>query len=57
MYKEPESMRMIHKIQEKIYEETKHMTSEEKNAYIRKGAEELKKKYGLKLKKVSPSHR
>ena len=53
MYKEPEPMRMIHAIQEKIYEETKHMTAEEQIAYIHKGAEEFKKKYGLKLRKAS----
>ena len=56
MYKEPAPMREIHEIQEKIYEETKHMTPEEQIAYIRKGAEEFKKKYGLKFRKASRAH-
>lgn len=56
MYSEPEPMKMIHEIQEKIYEETRHMTAEEQIAYIRKGAEELRKKYGLKLRKASHAH-
>jgi hypothetical protein len=53
---ESESLRELHKIREQIYEETKHMTPEEKDAYIRKGAEDLKKKYGLKLRKSTQSH-
>jgi len=50
MYKEPEPMRQIHEIQEKIYEETKHMSNKEFVAYIHKASEEAKKKYGLKFK-------
>ncbi|MFQ5835443.1 MAG: hypothetical protein ACE5HR_05945 [bacterium] len=54
MYKESETMRQIHQIQEKIYEETRHMTVEEKIEYINKTAEEVEEKYSLNLKKVLP---
>lgn len=53
MYKEPEPMRQIHQIQEKIYEETKHMSGKEFIAYIHRCAEEAKKKYGLNLRKAT----
>lgn len=52
--REPEPMRQIHQIQEKIYEETKNMSASEIIEYYRKGAEEAKKKYGLKFKKHHP---
>ncbi|MFH1824221.1 MAG: hypothetical protein ABH873_03230 [Candidatus Firestonebacteria bacterium] len=52
MYKEPEAMREIHEIRERMYEETKNMTVKEKVAYIHKAAEEAKKKYNLNLKKA-----
>ena len=57
MYKEPEAMRMIHEIQEKIYEETKHMGDREFIDYVHKAAEETKRKYGLNLKKASRMHK
>jgi hypothetical protein len=57
MSKEPEAMRMIHKIQEEIYEDTKHMTVVEKVAYINKEAREAEKKYGLHLRKAAHSHK
>lgn len=50
MYKEPEAMREIHEIQERIYKETKHMTSKEHIKYIHEAAERAKKEYGLKFK-------
>jgi hypothetical protein len=53
MYKESESMRKLHEIREQMHKETKHMTIEEKIAYINKAANRVKKKYGLKFKKVS----
>lgn len=57
MYKEPEVMRDIHEIQEKIYEETKDMTSKEYIKFIHESAERAKKKYGLKFKKAAqPRH-
>ena len=38
---EPRAMAEIHKIQEKIYEETKHMSTREKLAYFRRARKEL----------------
>jgi len=52
MYKEPEAMREIHNIREKMYKEMKGMTTRERVEYIHKAAEEAKKKYGLKFKKT-----
>ena len=52
MYKEPNPMKEIHMIQEKIYDEQKHMTDKEKIAALHKEVEETEKKYGLTLKKV-----
>lgn len=52
MYKEPEAMREIHEIRERMYEEMKDMTDKEKLEYIHKAAEEAKKKYGLKFRKT-----
>ena len=54
MYKEPEAMREIHDIREKMSEEMRGMTNKEKIEYIHKAAEDAKKKYGLKFKK--PAH-
>jgi|GEM_PF-1277578 hypothetical protein len=57
MSKEPEAMRMIHKIQEEIYEDTKHMTVAQKVAYINKEAQELEKNYNLHLRKTAHAHK
>jgi hypothetical protein len=57
MNNEPEGMREIHAIQEKIYEKTKTMTIEEKMAYTRKSAEEVEKKYGFRLRKAVHVHK
>ena len=40
---EPEPMRQIHEIQEKIYEETKHISSDERLEYFHKKSEQLMK--------------
>lgn len=40
---EPEPMRQVHKIREKIYEETKHMSDKEYIAYIQKNARQAQK--------------
>ena len=53
MYNGSESMRELHKIREQMHEKTKHMSVEEKIAYINQKAEEAEKKYGLKLRKAS----
>ena len=47
--KEPEVMRMLRKIREERYEETKDLTSAERVKRIREEAEACKKRYGLKL--------
>lgn len=55
MYKESESLRKLHKIREQMYEETKHMTAEEKIVYINSAADAVEKKYGFKLRKATHS--
>ena len=50
MFKEPKAMREIHKIQEKLYEERKGLTSEQEIRLIRENARKMKEKYGLKSK-------
>lgn len=52
MYKEPEAMREIHKIQEQLYEEQKDMTDAEKLKLLHREAQEAEKKYNLTLKKI-----
>ncbi|MEW6201947.1 MAG: hypothetical protein AB1546_08225 [bacterium] len=47
--KEPEVMRILHKIREEQYEETKDLPVSEWVKKIREEAEECKKKYGVKL--------
>ena len=47
--KEPEVMKMLRKIREERYEETKDLTSEERVKKIKAEAEACKKRYGLKL--------
>ena len=50
MYKEPKSMREIHKIQEKLYEERKGLTSGQEIRLIRENARRIREKYGIKSK-------
>ncbi len=47
--KEPKSMTEIHKIRERIYEETKGMIAKEKSEWVHKEAEKVKQKYDLQL--------
>ncbi|MDR1241164.1 MAG: hypothetical protein LBM00_00020 [Deltaproteobacteria bacterium] len=47
-------MREIHEIRERIYEETKNMTQEERAALTRKEAQEMIDKYGLQVKRRIP---
>ncbi len=51
--KEPKAMREIHEIMEKIYEEEKHLTPEERVKKINKESEEFIKKHNLNLKRVA----
>jgi hypothetical protein len=46
---EPRSMREIHEIRERIYEERKHMTIEEYNAEVERNTDELLRESGYKL--------
>ena len=50
-YEEPEVMKMLHRIREKQFEESKGLTPEEEIKRTREKAEEFKKKFGLKLRK------
>ena len=50
MHREPKPMREIHEIQERLYEEEKGLSSKERIAKIRKEAQQLIDKYGLKFK-------
>jgi predicted methyltransferase len=53
MYKEPRPMREIHEIQQRLYEEEKNLSAEDRIAKIHREAEDVIKKYGLKLKKAA----
>lgn len=47
--KEPEVMRMLRRIREEMYEETKDLSNEDWVTKIRAEAEACKKEYGIKL--------
>ena len=49
MRNEPKEVKEIHEIREKIYEETKNMTSEERATYAHSEAQKLLKQYSLKI--------
>jgi len=49
MKNEPKALKEIHDIREKIYEETKNMTSEERAKHAHSEAQKLIKQYGLKI--------
>ena len=48
MLKEPKAMREIHKIQEKIYEEEKGLTSAQRISRVKEEARKFVEKYGIK---------
>ena len=50
MFKEPKAMREIHRIQEKIYEEEKNLTSEQRIQRVKESARKIMKEYGIKSK-------
>ena len=50
MFREPKSMREIHKIQEQIYREEKGLTGKQIIEKTRLEVETIKKKFGLRLK-------
>ena len=49
MMNKPKALKEIHDIREKIYEETKDMTPEEKVKYTHNEAQKLIKQYNLKV--------
>jgi len=49
MRTEPQAMKEIHEIREQIYEETKHMTAEERANRANKVAEECAAKHNITL--------
>jgi predicted RNase H-related nuclease YkuK (DUF458 family) len=49
MFEESKAMKELHEIREKMYEETKHMSSQEKALFIKEKAD--KAKQSLKLRK------
>jgi predicted RNase H-related nuclease YkuK (DUF458 family) len=49
MRNEPNALKEIHNIREKIYEETKSMTSEERANHAHHEAQKLIKQYNLKI--------
>ncbi|MEW5759124.1 MAG: hypothetical protein AB1755_06665 [Candidatus Omnitrophota bacterium] len=53
MYREPRPMQEIHKIQEKIYEETKDLSDRKLIEYFHRKAESAERKLGLKLRKAT----
>jgi hypothetical protein len=50
MYQELESMKEIHEIREKLYEENKNLSMEDRIEKVHREADEFVKKYGIKLK-------
>ena len=48
-YEEPRVMRELHENRAKHYEETKHMTAEERAKSINEEARKVAEKYGLKF--------
>ena len=49
--KEPKPMQEVHEWRRKSYEETKHLSSKELVKKISRNADELTRRYGLKLKR------
>ena len=54
---EPESMKEIHRIREKLFEESKDKTPEEQIANSKIKVNALLKQYGLKLRILEKSHK
>lgn len=54
MIREPEAVAQVHRIMEKIYDEEKHLSKEERLKRLHQEANALLKRWGLKLSRVSP---
>ena len=50
--KEPKPMQEIHELRHKIYKEDKHLSPKELVEKINRNADELVRRYGLKLRKT-----
>ncbi len=48
MFKETETMKELHKIREEIYNETRHLKTEDKIAFIEKEASKVRQQMTLK---------
>ena len=55
MFREPKSLREIHKIQEQIYREEKGLTDKQVIEKTHREVEAIKKKYGLNFKQKVPA--
>ena len=51
--KEPKPMQEVHEWRRKIYEETRHLSPKELVERIRRNADEVSGRYGLKLRRSS----
>ena len=49
---EPKSMREIHEIREKIWEDIKDLSPQEQIAYYKRLSEQFEKESGIKLRKL-----
>ena len=54
MLKEPEAMAQIHRIRAQMYEQEKHLSSQERVAKTHQEAERILKAWRLTLKRVPP---
>lgn len=50
MISEPRAMKEIHDIREKIYEEIKHLSTDELAEQLNRKGREVAEKYGLKIR-------
>lgn len=48
MFEESKAMKELHEIREKMYEETKHMSPQEKVQYIKEKADKAKQDWKIK---------
>lgn len=59
MVNEPKAMREVHDIREKIYEETKDLTAEQRVKRTNQAVREMEEKHGVKFRRPDdePVHR
>ena len=54
---ESKTMQELHKVREKIYEEEKNLTIEERIKKTREESEKILQEYNIKLKRVNPKNK